>query len=379
MPESPRCLLHVTTVPAALRAFMAPTVPFARAAGWHVDAAAAGADGADDLADAYGMRWDIPWSRNPAAPSNLAHALPEFRAVLARERYDLVHVMTPVAAFVTRAAVALLPRRSRPAVVYAAHGFHFYAGGAAVRNALYKGLERLAAPWTDALCVLNEEDEQAAYALGLADPERTVRFNGPGIDLSRFCPDAVSPADVARVRAGMGIGPGETLVVQVAEFIPRKRHADLIRALARLPHVHLALPGDGPQREAIQKLAADLGIEDRVHLLGFRRDVPAIMRASNAVVLVSEQEGLPTCVIEALALGVPVVGTDIRGTRDLLARGGGWLVPLGDIEAITGALRGVARGDRPPPAPDMSAYSVEAVSAQYERAYQIALASRSVR
>lgn len=368
-------VLHVTTVSASLRHFMAPFADRFREAGWGVDGAAAGATHAG-LETRYDAVFDIPWSRNPAGYSNLARALPRMRRLLREQCYGLVHVMTPVAGFVTRLAVATLPRAARPAVVYAAHGFHFYAGGPRASNALYRALERAAAPWTDALCVLNEEDRAAAVALGLAPADRVVRLHGPGIDLARFSPTAVLDEDVRRVRAELGLGPTDVLFTQIAEFTPRKRHADLIHAVARVPGVHLALAGDGPLRGETEALARRLGLQDRTHFLGIRSDVPALLRASAAAVLVSAQEGLPTCVIEALALGVPVVGTDIRGTRDLLRRGGGWLVPLGDIEAIAGALRAVAGGTPAPRMADMTPYGTDAVFHEYQRAYQTAMALR---
>ena len=368
-------VLHATTVPVSLRHFMAPTARRLRAAGHRVEAVAAGARDAD-LTASYDAVWEAPWSRNPAAPSNLARALPSLRRLLRRRRYDVVHVMTPVAGFVTRLAVASLARPDRPAVVYAAHGFHFFRGAPPVRSAVFRALERAAAPWTGALCVLNEEDHAAAVALGLASADRIVRLRGPGVDLDEFDPEAVSGADVRRVREELGLGPGDVLFTQVAEFTARKRHRDLIEAVALVPDVHLALPGTGPLRSEVEALADRLGLTDRVHFLGFRRDVPALLRASRAAVLVSDQEGLPTCVIEALALGVPVVGTDIRGTRDLLREGGGWLVPLGDVTAIADALRAVAGGAVAPPFPDMEAFGTDAVFDSYARAYRVALASR---
>lgn len=368
-------VLHVTTITASLRHFMAPFADLFREAGWGVDAAAAGAAGTG-LESRYDAVFDVPWSRNPAGYSNLARALPRVRALLRARAYDVVHVMTPVAGFVTRMAVASLPREARPAVVYAAHGFHFYRGNGRAANTAYRLLEQAASPWTDALCVVNDEDERAAHDLRLAPEGRIIRLHGVGIDLERFTASAVSDADVRRVRTELGLGPADVLFTQVAEFTPRKRHADLLHALARVPDVHLALPGDGPLRGETEALARRLGVQARTHFLGIRGDVPALLRASAAAVIVSEQEGLPTCVIESLALGVPVVGTDIRGTRDLLQAGGGWLVPLGDVEAIAGALRAVAGGAPTPRLVDMTPYGTDAVFHEYQRAYQAAMDRR---
>ena len=112
-----------------------------------------------------------------------------------------------------------------------------------------------------------------------------------GIDTNRFCPEAVSPAEVQRVRGEIGLGPEEKLFLMVAEFNPGKRHRDALRAFAQLPHTetHLAFAGVGPLMSKMQALAEELGVRQRVHFLGWRRDIPALMRASIAVLLPSEQ------------------------------------------------------------------------------------------
>jgi glycosyltransferase involved in cell wall biosynthesis len=130
----------------------------------------------------------------------------------------------------------------------------------------------------------------------------------------------------------------------IAEFIPRKRHADVLRAFAQLPPKnHLVLAGSGPLMAATKNLATELGIHDRVHFLGQRRDIAAVICASDAVVLVSEQEGLPRSILEAFALQTPVIASDIRGNRDLLRDGRGLLVPVGNVEKIAEAMQHVAQ------------------------------------
>src|SRR5262249_55908362 len=119
-----------------------------------------------------------------------------------------------------------------------------------------------------------------------------------------------------------------------------KRPADAMAALARLRHpgAHLAIAGDGPLLDDLRRLAVALGIQDRVHLLGHRDDVPTLARGSAAVLLLSSQEGLPRSLMEAMSLEVPVIGTDIRGTRELLSGGCGILVPVGDVQAAAAAM-----------------------------------------
>jgi glycosyltransferase involved in cell wall biosynthesis len=163
---------------------------------------------------------------------------------------------------------------------------------------------------------------------------------GIGVDTEYYGRDAVAEAEVAAVRQELGLSPGDTLLLVIAEMIPRKRHADVFRAFARLgrPGTFLALAGNGPQEGPLRLLAASLGIGDRVRFLGVRRDVPALVLASAATVLASAQEGLPRSIMESLSLGVPVIGSRIRGVADLLDGGCGLLVPCRDVAGLAGAM-----------------------------------------
>jgi glycosyltransferase involved in cell wall biosynthesis len=127
----------------------------------------------------------------------------------------------------------------------------------------------------------------------------------------------------------------------VAEFVERKRHADAIRAFSKIvhPRAQLVLAGSGPLFEPMKRLAAKLGVADRVHFLGQRNDVPVLIKASRAVILPSSQEGLPQSILEALSMGVPVIGSRIRGTTELLGQNAGVLVDLGDIDQLAQAMR----------------------------------------
>jgi glycosyltransferase involved in cell wall biosynthesis len=101
---------------------------------------------------------------------------------------------------------------------------------------------------------------------------------------------------------------------------------------------YLLLAGTGPLEETVRSQARHLGILDDVRFLGFRSDIQALLQLADASVLPSEQEGLPQSIMESLASEVPVIGSDIRGTHDLLADGSGILVPLGDVSTISQAM-----------------------------------------
>ncbi len=335
-------LLIVTTVPASIPFFL-PYADHFRRAGWRVDALTGTLDGFG-WHDRFDAVHAVEWSRDPLALGRVIGAVRRVREIVDTGRYDLVHVHTPVASFVTRFALRRRDPARGPRVVYTAHGFHFHPGGAPARNAVFLALEKLAARWTDWLVVMNREDETAARRWRFLPDDRIRRMPGIGVDLRQYAPERVTPAAAQRVRDELRLGDAP-VVLMVAELVPRKRHADLLRAFAALPHepsldrARLLLAGEGPLREQATREAEALGLGERVRFLGFRPDVPALMRAADVVVLPSEQEGLPRCVLEAMALGVPVVGTRIRGTAELLEDGAGALVELGDVPGLASAIR----------------------------------------
>lgn len=332
-------ILIVTTIPETLSAFLLPFAHHLRSLGWRVDGMACGITANIECVKAFNCVWDVEWSRHPLEPQNLLMAPKIIREVVAWGQYDIVHVHTPVAAFVTR--YALKDRRQKkPQVIYTAHGFHFYRGGKLLKNTAFLALEKLAGGWTNYLVTLNKEDEEAAQRYQLVPPDRIRYMPGIGVNLSEYSRDAISDADVHRVRQELGLNADMPMLLCVAEFIGRKRHADVLKALARLgrSHVCLAFAGTGPLLKQMQRLAFSLGVQHQVRFLGFRRDIPALMRTATATILVSSQEGLPRSVMESLGLQTPVIGTEIRGTQELLAGGCGLLVKVGDVEGLTAAI-----------------------------------------
>ncbi|MCU0633446.1 MAG: glycosyltransferase [Gemmatimonadaceae bacterium] len=382
--DAPRLLVAATT-PMFLRSFLLPFARHYRARGWRVDALAREATRDPQLRAAFDAVHDARWARQPLAPGNVAAARALSRLVRA-EGYDIVHVHTPVAAFVTRAAL----RRSwpnHPVRIYTAHGFHFHRGGKRLANAAYATLERLGARWTDELVVINDDDEQMARAMRLVPPDRLHRMHGIGVDVARYARDAVDARAVAAVRTALGVDATVPLVVHVAEFTANKRQRDVVDALVHeaAKDWHVAFVGDGAGRAAVEAHAVARGVRARTHFTGHVGDPRPFMRAADVVVLVSEREGLPRSVLEAMCMEVPVVGTRIRGTSELLADERGRLVPVGAPAAIAAAidatLRDTARARRACAAAEFirRRYSSDAVLDAHDRLYSAALARRPTR
>jgi glycosyltransferase involved in cell wall biosynthesis len=231
---------------------------------------------------------------------------------------------------------------------------------------------------------MNRTDELAALRLRIVPPDRVRFMPGIGIDLDHFHPQAVLPAEVLALRRRFGIRDPEPAFVMIAEFHPRKRHQDVVAAFSRMRAVdaHLILVGDGQRRSAIERQAADSGVRERIHFAGPQDDVRPFILAARATILPSSQEGLPRSVMESLCCAVPAIGSDIRGTRDLLADGGGFLFPPGDIVAFASRLDWFAAN--PEKAGEMGSrartgmgrYSTTNIIALHEELYALASKNR---
>ena len=327
-------LLLVTTIPQTIRAFLLPFARHYRSLGWRVDAAAKDIISAN-LQTEFDTCHDLPLTRNPKDIKALVQSPSAIRQLVLAGNYDLVHVHTPIAAFLVR--FALKDVTAKPKIVYTAHGFHFHAHGQSLSNMLFKQLEKMAAPWSDALITINHEDFQAAKQAQFAT--RIEYMAGIGIDTQQWQADKINAAQQDDIRQSLALTAQDVLFLMVAEFNAGKRHQDALQALSQTPsNVHLAFAGVGGLQPQIIELATQLGLSHRVHFLGFRRDIAVLMTVSRAVLLPSEREGLPRSLLEAMSLGVPIIGTDIRGIAELAADNCGLLHKVGDVEGLAQAM-----------------------------------------
>lgn len=252
---------------------------------------------------------DVPLRRSPIRVANVQAWL-RLHRIMKTERYDVVHVHTPVAALIGR--LAALSSRI-PYVVYTAHGFHFHNGAPLTAWLTYFPTEWLMSQFTDMLLTMNSEDHIRAKR-HFKHPQI---LNIPGVGIRSVAgPDS---GQIRSIRAALGINKGDVLIVSVGELNNNKSHDITVRALSHLPeHYNLAIAGSGPNHLAIQGLADDLDLSQRVRLLGHRADIVDLLGGADIMVHASKREGLPVAVMEAMRSGTPVVASQIRGVNDLL-------------------------------------------------------------
>jgi glycosyltransferase involved in cell wall biosynthesis len=155
-----------------------------------------------------------------------------------------------------------------------------------------------------------------------------------------YLPNFAAAHEAAPVsRASLATPQDAPLVLALGRLHPNKGFDVLIEAVARLPRLHLWLAGEGDLGPALAQQASGLGIADRVHFLGWRDDVPALLATADLLVCSSRHEPLGNTIIEAWAAGVPVVATASEGPRQLIAEGEtGLLVPVENADALARAL-----------------------------------------
>jgi glycosyltransferase involved in cell wall biosynthesis len=294
---------------------------------------------ASSLADARrrGCRLvDIPALGREVAPVADLIALAQLIGLLRRERPSIVHTHTSKAGFIGRLA-AVIARV--PAVIHQPHGHIFYGYYGPSRTALFAALERRAARWTDRIITLTDRGsaEHLAHGIGRAAQYVTVPSGVPTAELR-----AAAPAR-AEARARLGFDPSDLVVVGLGRLVPIKGFDLLVRALpsviAHIPSARVLLVGDGAERAHLDALARSLGVSGRLRMTGKTADVTAYLAAADVAAVPSRNEGMGRVIVEAMALGLPVVATAVGGIPDVVTDGEcGRLVEPESPDALAAAL-----------------------------------------
>ncbi|MGH9075311.1 MAG: glycosyltransferase family 4 protein, partial [Acidimicrobiales bacterium] len=342
-PKRPR-LLHVTTADISLALLLGPQLAAFADAGYEVMGASAGGPFvADLLAEDIG-HFPLRHCTRAVSPLDDIRAPGELYRLFRSLRPDIVHTHNPKPGIYGRPAA----RAARvPAVVNTVHGLYATPDDPWSRRAAVYGLERMAAACSDAELVQSSEDLETLVRLGV--PRSRLRLLGNGIDLSRFDPGRVGPEVRARERAALGVGPDAVVIGAVGRLVWEKGYAELfaaarmLRTIAPGAVVVVTGPSDPAKADGLGPRDLARAEADGVRVLGFRPDVEGCYAAMDGYVLASHREGFPRSAMEAAAMGLPVVATDIRGCRQVVDDGvTGFLVPARDPERLSSALARLA-------------------------------------
>jgi glycosyltransferase involved in cell wall biosynthesis len=265
------------------------------------------------------------WSKNAAA----------IRRILEQERVDILHTHGGIAGFFGRRAARAA---GTPVVIHTLHGIHYLHYRNPVLKRIYVHLERHFSRFTDKLVLVSDGDRDAARKYGLA-PETKLAVIKNGLDTGLL----QAARDASGLKKRLGLDDAGPVIGTVARLHRQKGVVYLVRAASRirqeLPGARVLCVGGGPLRSKTAKAIRKLGLEETVILLGETPDAAGLIPAFDVFVLPSLWEGLPFVLIEAAALGKPIVATNVAGNNEIITDGEtGILVPARDPDALSAAV-----------------------------------------
>ncbi|MFM8305364.1 MAG: glycosyltransferase family 4 protein [Actinomycetota bacterium] len=339
---------HLTTVDMSLRYLLLPQLRAVVDAGGEALGISAPGPWVHDLEE-HGIRHRaLASSTRSRAPLADLRSARELWRVLREERPDVLHTHNPKPGLYGRIVGRLA---GVPIVVNTVHGLYAAPDDRLAKRLLVYALEAVAARFSDAELVQNPEDLALLRRYRISPRAQLL---GNGVDLDRFDPDRFPPGRRAALRAELGVRDDQVVVGTVGRLVREKGYPELFAALASLggedPGRFVLVCVGGEDPEKADRLAPELLESARaggVRLLGHRDDVEDLLGAFDVFVLASHREGFPRAAMEAAAMGLPLVATDIRGCREVVDPGvNGVLVPVGDAPALADAVRGLADPSR---------------------------------
>lgn len=271
--------------------------------------------------------FQIDFSRSILNVFNHIKAYKQLVKLFQQNQYDFIHCHSPIGGVIGR----LVAKKLDVPVIYTAHGFHFYKKSSWLSWKLFYPIEKWLSRYTDTLITINTEDFQAAQAFA---PKHLEYVPGVGLEIEKF----QRTLDFeSTIREELSLAEDDFIILSVGELNKNKNHQLIIKALSLLqkPNIHYLVCGQGELLEELTHLAEENHVKDNVRFLGFRNDVPNIFLAADLFVFPSFREGLSVALMEAMASGLPIICSDIRGNNDLIEhKKGGFLFDPSDVEQL---------------------------------------------
>lgn len=331
-------VLLTATVQSHICQFHKPLVEVLHTHGCEVHVAAR-----DNLAEKNGLKLDfvekvynVPFSRSPKSLDNIK-AYKELKRLIEKEDYDVIHCNTPMGGIVTRLA-ARKARKNGTKVYYTAHGFHFYKGAPKKNWIIFYPIEKKISKITDTVITITNEDYQLARKKFYCNVEY---IHGVGANTKKFY--VMSNDERQEIKQELGIPSDEKIILNIGELLPNKNQKIAIIAMKeiikKVPNSRLLIAGNGREKENLEKLICENGLEKHITMLGYSTQIQKYLNICNVLITCSFREGLPVNLMEAMLCGKPIVASDNRGHRELIKNGwNGYLVQAQDASAFAAKI-----------------------------------------
>lgn len=330
-------VLFVASITKHILSFHIPYLQYLKEKGYEIHVASNGEE-AIPFCDKH---FQLEFQRSPFAKENRS-VYKKLKKIIEEENYQMIHCHTPVASVLTRLA-AEKARKHGTKVLYTAHGFHFYHGAPLKNWLFFYPIEKYLAKYTDALITINEEDY--TFAKRKLKAKKIYHIHGIGVEPSKFDFD-MSEKKREEIRASFTLSSLDYLMMYAAELNDNKNQQMLIDAMKKLvplyPNMKLILAGIGPLKEKFEKEIQENFLQSNVFLIGYRTDIPELLKISDLYVATSKREGLPVNILEAMIAGLPLVVTNSRGQRELVEDGkNGYIVELNDVNSLVEKIQNI--------------------------------------
>lgn len=332
-------VLFAATVDSHILHFHLPYLKWFKKQGYEVHVATNG----EEEIPYCDVKHKINFERSPIKINNLK-AIKQLRKIINNEKFNIIHCHTPMGSVVTRIAAMKSRKKYNTKVIYTAHGFHFFKGAPILNWIIFYPIEKWLAKYTDCLITINEEDYNLAKNKFKAKQIELV--NGVGVDENKFKFKMLNE-EKKYLKTELKITDDDFVVIYPAELSKRKNQEMLLKAIKLLKnegynYIKLLLPGKDSMNGKYQKLARNLEIDENVRFLGYRKDIPKLMKISNLAISTAKQEGLPVNIIEAMMCELPVIATDCRGNRDLIKNGfNGYIINDNNVMELVNFIKEV--------------------------------------
>lgn len=329
-------VLFTATVDSHILQFHLPFLKLFKEKGYEVHVATNG----DEEIPYCDVKHKISFERSPFKINNLK-AIKQLRKVCESEKFDIIHTHTPMGSVVTRLAAKSSRKKHHTRVIYTAHGLHFFKGSPIINWLLFYPVEKYLSKYTDTLILINKEDYDRCKRK-FKKCKDIQYVPGVGIDEEKFNFE-MTKKEKLELRKSLGLKEKDFVMIYPAELSKRKRQVWLINSIEGLlkkhKDIHLLLPGKDSLNGECQELVKKLDLEKQIHFLGYRKDIPKLLKISDVSVSAANQEGLPVNIMEAMYVGLPIVATDCRGNRDLVKNNiNGYLINLNDTELFSDSI-----------------------------------------